>query len=407
KNMPTYKYRAKKGPQEIVEGTIEAQSQDEAVERLSASGLVPVRVEESLRESSAAKKPLDIKVGRVPGRSITLFSRQLSSLLKSGVSILDALSIIAEESTNKNFKNVVHYIHAQVRDGATFSSPLLKFPAIFSPLYVAMIRTGEDSGSLPAMLLRIAEYRVKEEELRARVRMALAYPILMALVGLGTIVFMFVFVMPRLLAIYVDLQQKLPIPTQILITITKALKQWGLWFAAFATVFVTLLVRHARTSIGRVAASAISLRLPFVGDFFRKSELARFALTLELLVRSGIPILHAIEVAIPVLNNEIIRNQLRISYRSLEQGGSFGKSLKASPEIPVFVSNLIIVGEQSGRLAEALAEIGVSYERDTEETLKMFATLLEPLMILVMGGIIGFVVMAMLLPIFEINLAAT
>ncbi|MDD5194409.1 MAG: type II secretion system F family protein [Candidatus Omnitrophica bacterium] len=405
--MPIYKYHAKKGPEEVVEGNIEAHSQDEAIEKLSQQGYLPLRIEQQEEKSTSVKVVSKREIGRVRGREITIVSRQLASLLKAGVSILNSLSIIAEQSENIHLRNLVYYIYNEVRQGATFSQPLSAFPKIFSPLYVAMVRTGEDSGSLPETLLRIAEYRFKEEEMMSRFRMAMAYPILMAIVGFGTIVFMFVFVMPRLMQIYLDVRQDLPVPTKILLGITKAVKQWGGWLAIGAVIVILLLRRQAKTKSVRLHLSQLKLRLPVFGEFALKQELARFCLTLELLIHSGIPILRAIEIAIPVLSNEVIKEQLRSSHKALEAGGSFGRSLKESKVFPLFMSNLLIVGEESGKLSDSLKEIGSSYERDTEEALKVFATLLEPLMILVMGLIVGFIVMAMLLPIFEINLLAT
>ncbi|MDD5583896.1 MAG: type II secretion system F family protein [Candidatus Omnitrophica bacterium] len=406
--MPNYKYRAKKGPQEVIEGTIEAHSQDEAIEKLSQQGYLPLNIEQQEEKPVQTKKIVTKKgIGRVRSREITLMTRQLASLLKSGVSILDALSIIAEQSESTHLRNLIYYIHDEVRQGATLSAPLSVFPKIFSPLYIAMIRTGEDGGALPQSLLRIAEYRAKEEQMLSRFRMAMAYPILMTAVGFGTIVFMFVFVLPRLTQIYLDMKQQLPLPTKILLFITRMMKQWGGWCAIAGAIIILLFSRQAKTEAMRIRISAFKLTLPIFRDFVLKAELARFSLTLELLIRSGIPILRAIEIAIPVLDNEVIKKHLRDSYAALERGGSFGRSLKESKFIPLFMSNLIIVGEESGRLAESLGEIGDSYERDTDDALKVFATLLEPLMILVMGLIVGFIVMAMLLPIFEINIIAS
>ncbi|MBU2221417.1 MAG: type II secretion system F family protein, partial [Candidatus Omnitrophica bacterium] len=167
---------------------------------------------------------------------------------------------------------------------------------------------------------------------------------------------------------------------------------------------VTLIRRQAQTDAGRLSISILKLRLPIFGKLMLKSELGRFCRTLELLIKSGVPILRAIHISIPVLGNEVIKLKFKKSYKDLEQGGSFGSSLKDSRVIPVFMSNLIIVGEQSGRLYEALAEVAGTYERDTDEAIKTMSSLLEPIMVLVMGLVVGFIVVAMLLPIFEINM---
>ena len=420
--MLTFKYRAKKG-QEIIEGTIEAQSEKEALERLGQSGILPIRIE--LRDEAPAfsvqQKPLPGKTtgsaiggsgpaiggaGRIRAKEITLFSRELASLLKSGVPILKSINIISEQSENRSLKAVLSHIHSSVKEGATFSASLIQYPRVFPPLYIALVRAGEDGGALPQALLRITEYRLRQEETLSRFRMAMAYPILMAVVGIGTIVFMFVFVMPRLSGMYMNLGQDLPLPTQMLISISAGLKQKGLLSLLGLSIAIAIMNRQLKTRAGRLSWSIFTLRLPLLGKFILKAELARFSRTLELLLENGITILKAIDISIPVLDNEMLKNQLKESYKSLEQGGSFGRSLKNSKFFPAFMSNLIIVGEESGKLYDALREVADSYECDTDEAMKIMGSLLEPLMILGMGLIVGFMVIAMLLPIFELNVMA-
>jgi len=403
--MSLYKYRAKKGPLDIVEGSIDAQSEKEAIEKISLLGYLPLRVEMADRsaQNNGTVSLVALK-DKVKSREITVFSRQLASLLRSGVPILTSLNIIAEQSESPNLKSILRNIHNTVKAGTPFSECLQQYPKVFSPLYLAMIRTGESSGVLPEVLLRIADHRAKEEEAISRFRMAMAYPILMAVVGAGTIIFMLTFVMPRLMNIFITMGQQLPLPTRILISISYGFKQWWLWVGL---ALVTLVIRRqAKTEAARAAISIFSLRLPLFGKFILKSELARFSRTLELLIKSGIPILRAINVAIPVVDNQVLSDKLKISYKELEQGGSFGRSLKSAKVFPLLMTNLIIVGEESGKLSDALGEVAATYERETDETIKVMTNLLEPLMILFMGLIVGFIVISMLLPIFEINMMA-
>jgi len=400
--MKVYKYRAKKGPKEVVEATVEAASEKEAIEKISQGGWLPVYVEEVNRPQAGQQSGLKPPVtGRIRPREVTIFSRELASLLKSGVPILNAINIILEQTDSRDFQAVLRSVYSAVKEGATFSGALKPYPKAFPSLYIAMIRAGEDSGILPDALLRIADYRLKQEEALSRFRMAMAYPLLMAVVGIGTIVFMLTFVMPRLMQIFVNMGQSLPLPTRILISISAFLKQW--WFWAIAAAVVLIIRRQSRTGPAKIFLSRAMLHMPIFGKFMLKAELSRFSRTMELLLKSGITILRAIEVAIPVIDNEIIKEQLKSSYKELEQGGSFGRSLKNSKIFPVFMTNLIIVGEESGKLTDALAEIAFSYERDTDEAMKVMMNLLEPLMILGIGLIVGFIVVAMMLPIFEIN----
>jgi type II secretory pathway component PulF len=402
--MATYKYRAKKGPTDIIEGTIDAQSETEAVEKISQLGFTPIQIEKQVLGFEPQGPGLNKSLFRVRVREITVFSRQLASLLKSGVPILNSLNIISEQSENPNFKLMLRDIHNAVKNGSTFSSTLSGYPNVFPPLYIAMIRIGEDTGKLSDVLLRIADYRQKEEEMFSRFRMALAYPMFMAFVGIATVVFMLTFVMPRLTGLFVNMGQELPLPTQILISVSNALRFSWFWIVLVLAIAIMIIKRELKTKTGKITFGALQLRLPLFGKFVLKAELARFARTLELLIRNGIPILRAIDIAVPVLDNEIIKKQLRQSYKELEQGGSFGRSLKSSKIFPLFMSNLISVGEASGEIDDALGEVASAYERDTDEAIRVMSSLLEPVMILGMGLIVGFIVVAMLLPVFQINI---
>jgi len=400
--MNVYRYRAKKGPQDIIEGRIEADSEREAVDKLSMMGYLPVQI----NEDKEPLKPLGVLVkqkARVKPSEITIFSRQLASLLRSGVPILNALNIIKEQA-NPGLRSTLGGIYSAIKEGAAFSWALGQYPNLFSPLYIAIVRSGEDSGALPEALLRLSDYRAKQEEFVSRLRMAMAYPSLMAFVGIATVAFMFTFVIPRLTRIFVNMEQSLPIPTRILISISANLRDNWFWILLCVAVVVLLVRRQSKTKTGRSALSRIYLSLPVLGKLILKSELARFCRTLELLIRAGIPILKAIDVSIPVLGNEVISEQLMLSHKELEQGGSFGKSLKQSGLFPLFMTNLIIVGEESGKLDEALGEVANTFERETDEAARIAVNLLEPALILVIGLIVGFIVVAMLLPVFEINI---
>jgi type II secretory pathway component PulF len=404
--MSIYKYIAKNGPQDIVKGEIEASSEKEAIEKISDIGYIPVSIEESKAHTKDAQQLPDRHVGRVRPRQVTVLSRQLSGLLRSGVPILPAIDIIRKQSESQSLMSVLYDIYVGVKDGTVFSSMLSKYPKIFPAIYIAMVRTGESSGTLPEALLRISEYRTKQDETVSRFKMAMIYPVIMGLVGLATIIFMLTFVMPRMMNIFINLGQDLPMPTLILIYISEALRKWWFFIVALLILVVSFFRKQLRTESGRLWLSLLQLRVPVFGATILKAELARFSRTLELLIKSGVSILKAIEIGIPVLENEAIKIELRRSRKELEHGGSFGRSLGSSKIFPLFMTNLIMVGEKSGRLDDALAEVANSYERDVDESIKMLAGLMEPLMILVMGLVVGFIVVAMLLPMFEINIMA-
>jgi general secretion pathway protein F len=399
--MSAYRYKAKKGPEDIIDGVIEASSEKEAIEKISAMGFVPVSLNEERHAETPEALPAQSR-GRVRQREITVTSRQLASLLKSGVPILASIRIIAQQTENRYLKFILEAVSAQVKEGAVFSESLSQFPKVFSPFFRAMVHSGEESGSLPQVLFRVAEYRRSQEEMLSRFRMAMAYPILMAVVGCATVIFMFTFVMPRLTGLFSSMGQALPAPTRVLIAVSSGIKAGWLPVVIFL-VFLVLILRSKAVN-SRASFGLLVMRLPLVGPIIVKMEISRFCRSLELLLKNGIPILKALEIATPIIANAALREQLKESWRQLEQGGSFGASLKESRIFPAFMSNLIIVGEESGKLDEALAEVAGVYERDTDEAIRVASNLLEPLMILALGLVLGFIVVAMMLPIFEMNL---
>ncbi len=419
--MPQFVYKAKKGPSDVVQGFIEAATQEEAVDKLSDMGLLPVFVEESKgpvvqkevpipqqktkEETPSAAKPKMNLFGRIKSSEITIFSRQLSSLLKAGVPILRALWIISEQSENPKFKAVLAHAQSEVQNGKPLSAVLSQYPKLFPPIYIAMVRTGEDSGSLQETLMRIAIYRQRQEEILSRVRTAMAYPALMAVTGIGTVIFMLTFVVPKLSTLFANMGSKLPLPTRILVMLSGFFHQkWLIGACALLIVGFTLFLRLSG-DLAKKLWSQWGLRIPIVKDFILKAELARFARTLELLIKSGIPILKSIEITAPVLKNTVLRGEFVKILADITGGGSLGKSMRQSSAFPLFMSNLVSVGEESGKLDEAMEEVANFYEKETDESIRIMTSLLEPLMILVMGAVVGFIVIAMLLPMFELNLA--
>jgi type IV pilus assembly protein PilC len=400
--MTLFRYVAKKGPEEAVEGTVEAATREDAVDLISRKGLFPVTVE------AASVGPERVAPGRSGGRvrsrDITVFSRQLGSLLRAGVPLLNALNVISEQTDSPGLRGILSGISEEVREGASLSSAMAEHPKIFPSSYLAVVRAGESSGTLEESLSRIADHRRKQEEILARVRTALVYPAFMLVVGLATMLFMVVFVMPRLTEMFEGLGQKLPLPTRMVVAVGNGIRDYGIWVIPIAAAILLVWRRQPKAEGGLPILDRLKLRLPLLGGFLLKVELARFCRTLEVLVRSGIPVLEALRTAGSVIRNGILREDLRTACEDVERGAPLGRSLRRSGRFPVFMTSLLGVGEESGRLDEALAEVASSYERDTDEAVGTSTSLLEPAMILVIGSIVGFVVLAMLLPIFEMDI---
>ncbi len=400
--MTTYVYRAKKNSAETVSGQILAHTQDEAIDLISQLGLLPVSIE--AKADSAQTQ--SVRYQKVKTKDICVFSRQLANLLKSGVSILRSLAILEEQTMQPYFKKVISNIAWGIKNGRSFSDCLSEYPLIFSPLYITMINAGEESGNIQEMLISISIYQQRQEEVLSKVRIALAYPILMAVVGVGTIYFILSFVLPKMASLFDNMGSQLPLPTKILLTISSILvKGWAVALIAILLIGLSI-KRWAQSAQGRLILSKVFLRLPLFGEIILKSELSRFCRTVVLLMKSGVPIVRSLQIAIPILSNEVIKAQLTKSKNDLTGGGSLGENLRQSSEIPPMMAHMIAIGEESGNLNEVFNEVATTYEQETDEKIKVMTTLFEPMMILVIGLIVGFIVFAMLLPIFQMDVFA-
>ncbi len=401
--MPIYEYRGKTKAGETAKGCIEARNPDEAVELISRQDILPVSVVERKRQGvSRPRQPHPI----LSFKETYLFTRQMSNLIKSGISILKALEIIKKQSPRSMLVFVIDDIRQGISDGRSFSDCLADHPKIFSSLYVAMVRVGEEGGNLRQILLTIADHQRTQHELLGKVRTALAYPVFMAGVGFLTIIFILTFVMPKISQLFINAGQHLPLPTQLLMTTSKILRQG--WFVILPLAFFLFFscIRWAQSRNGKRMLDRMLLRMPLIGPFLLNVELARFCRTLEILIHSGVPLLKALHVAVPTLTNELIRQDFLKIKIGLEAGNSLSKSFQDCRFIPAMIVSLITVGEESGLLEDTLHDIADNYEQEVSDAVKVFTSILEPLMILVVGAIVGFIVIAMLLPIFQMDVLA-
>ena len=401
--MTTFVYKAKKSNAETVSGQITAQSQEEAIELINQLGFLPISVQPQTDEGPA----VDLAQPRkVKSKTIYLFSRQLANLLKSGVSILRALAIIEEQTQDRYFRRVIANIRWGIKNGKSLSECLSLFPHIFSNLYVAMIHAGEESSNLQKMFVSISQYQRRQEEILSKVRTAMAYPIFMGVMGLATVYFILTFVLPKMSGLFESLGDTIPLPTLMLLGLSRFLHEAGIWIFLFILIVAFSFMQWLHTRKGSFISSQFLLKLPLFGEIILKTELARFCRTLVLLSRSGASIVKALQITIPMLSNDLLKLHLEKCKEDLMAGGLLGESIKESGQIPAMMGHLISVGEESGNLDEVLEEIAETYEAETDEKIKLMTTLLEPMMILAVGLIIGFIVFAMLLPIFEINVLA-
>jgi type IV pilus assembly protein PilC len=398
--MPTYIYKAKDGPGKAVERELIAESKESAVARIEAMGMIPIWVRPKGRGHAAVLRPSQRGIRR---GEVSVFTRQLASMIRSGVPILRALDTIEGQTESRRLQAVIGDLGAAIRDGSMLSEGMRLYPKLFPELYVNMVESGESGGVLDTMLFRLAEAREAEEENRRKVQAAMAYPVLVAVVGALTIFVLLSFFMPRVMSLF-DGYDDLPLVTQILLESSSLCARCWYWLVlGVASVFVVL-QRIVAMDRGRTLVDGWKLRIPALGNFLRDVDLGRFARTFALLVDSGVSIDRVLRLSANSIHNAVLRREVEtIRARTVQQGMTLSDGMKASPLFPPFVGNMVAVGEETGRIDESLNEVARFYEGAVERKSRMATSLVEPVLLLVVGGVVGFIVFAMLLPIFEIG----
>lgn len=404
--MPRYVYRAKDAGLNLVQGTIEAESETAAIARLGSEGVFPIVLSEAGAEQQTPTTTSTPARHRVPPRILAYMSRQLADLLTGGLSLFNALSLLAQQTEHKALRGVIADVANSVREGQPFSESLARHPAVFSPLYLNMVRAGEAGGGLDAVLVRLADLLEGESELKSRVASALIYPMVVLCIGLASILFLLVYVVPRLMVLFVETGQLLPLPTRILLAISGALTQgWWLWLLGIAGG-AWMLRTFRRSPSGQAMLDRLVLRLPLAGVLSRKLQTARFTRNLGVMVGQGVSMMQALEVANSTMSNVALRQAIDGVSEAVRGGENLANALTATGEFSPFVTNMVAVGEESGTLETALLKVAGSYEREADRALKAFTTMLEPLLIVLVGLVVMFIVISILLPIFQIGLAA-
>lgn len=399
--MPVFIYKAKAGPGKIKEGSIVAESKEAVISELVRDGYFPISVSEEAKPKPRLISPKT----RISQKDVGVFTRQLADLLLGGLTLYQALDTLVKQTGNRSFSHLIMEARDEIKEGNSLSDTLQKYPKVFSPLYINMVRSGESSGALETVLVRLAEFSEKEQELRARVKGALLYPLFLASFGVVTIIVLVTFVVPRLGAVFSDFGQELPLPTRILIGISHFIGSWWWLILVIIISAVFIIKQQQRTKEGRLLFDKWKLQLPLTGRLILTGELARFSRTLSTLLESGIPVLRALEIVTNIVDNSVIRKELSGVYTAISKGASLGSSLEKISYFPILMTNMIKVGEKGGMIEKSLVKIAETYDREIDKATSTFTTLLEPILILTLGLVVGVIVVSMLLPIFNINLA--
>ncbi|HUG37843.1 MAG TPA: type II secretion system F family protein [Candidatus Limnocylindrales bacterium] len=403
--MPVYVYRAADRGGRTIDGVMDAPDSRAVVERLQRDAYYPIKVAVQGEERTAFGLTLPVGRGRrVAGKDLVELTQQLASLLEAGVPLDRALGILEELTSHTRLREITADLLASVRGGSSLSDALARHhPRPFSRLYINMVRAGEKGGFLEATLKRLGEFLRESQEFRETVVSATIYPALLTVVGAGAVVFLMTFVIPRFGEIFKDLGQDLPLVTQILLTASGAIRTYW-WVIALAGLSGLLAVRLTLSSAGgRIGLDRLILSLPLVGDIVRKAEVARFARVLGTLLRSGVPVVSALSVIREMIGNQIMAAAVDQLGEGVKRGAGLSTPMGEAGVFPPLARHLVRIGEETGRLEEMLLRVADSFEADVRKAVRRLTSLLEPTIILVMGLLVGFIVVAMLLAIFSIS----
>jgi general secretion pathway protein F len=398
--MAAFYFRAVTPDGKLRTGTLSGASEREVARELRRQGLIPVYVGSEPKKGFALRLPAWHRGRR---RDVLFFTQELATLLGAGVPLDRALAITSELTERTEFRLVVQDVLRILKGGKSVADSLAAHPEYFSELYVNIVRAGEASGALAPVFERLAEFERTRDELRNYILSSMIYPALLVVVGLASITLMLYFVVPRFAQVFEESRLRMPAATQILLEASNLLKRFG-WIV-FASVGAVLagLRAYIRTPAGRWWWDGLRLRLPLLGEALRRAETARFARAMETLVANGVPLVQSLNIAARILGNQRIARALEAVAQGVKRGEGIAGPLRKSGHFPALAAHLLSVGEETGRLDQMFGRMAEIYENDTRTAIRRFTTLFEPLVILVMGVMVGILVLSMLLAITSIN----
>jgi general secretion pathway protein F len=403
--LAVYEYKGVTVAGKAVSGIVDADNPRLARQRLRSDGIFPTEVLEEKAPKSKLSKEVSFQqlLQRISRKDIALMTRQLATLLKSGLPLVSSLNAMADQVENPKLTKILTQVRERVNEGSSLAAALQEFPRIFPPLYTNMISAGEASGALELVLLRLADYSESQVRIMNRIRSAMIYPAVMTLVCIAITSILLTFVVPKFVSIFQELKQTLPLPTRVLIGTSNFVRSWWYLILLAVGVAVFLLLRYKATPRGRKLYDRLLLRMPVFGKLVLMGVIIRFSRTLSTLLSSGVPLLQAMDIISRVVNNSIFEEAISSAKESVTEGASLSQPLKQSGIFPPIVIHMVASGEQSGQLEDMLSKVADIYEGEAETMASTLTSLLEPLLILFMAVIVAFIVISILLPLLEMN----
>jgi type IV pilus assembly protein PilC len=393
--MPVFAYSARAASGELTTGEIDLPTRDEVVGFLVRQRLRPVSV-------NAKSKEINITFGTgIKTREVVIFTRQFATMINSGLPLVQSLTILAEQTENKNFSTIITAVLNDIQAGMTLADGMRKHPKVFTELYVNMVAAGEAGGILDIILLRLAQFMEKNDALVRKIKGAMTYPaVMLTVVILATTILLWK-VVPVFATIFLEAGLDLPAPTRFVLAISSFLQNYIFFMVLGIVAFVFAIRRWYKTDVGQLAIDRFLLRMPVLGDMLRKSAVSRFTRTLGTLVSSGVSILEGLQITARTSGNRVIHDAVMASRASIASGATISEPLKASGVFPPMVVQMINVGEQTGGLDDMLSKIADFYDDEVDAAVSALTSILEPIMIVVMGVVIGGMVVAMYMPMFD------
>jgi type IV pilus assembly protein PilC len=416
--MATFQYIALDSKGEQTTGTVDSNSEAEAINQLRGQGLYPTQIVEAgkgklnVQKGKAAKGKKKAKArtgGRVKPKNLMIFTRQLATLIDSGLPLLRGLTVLAKQEPNPVLRGTINHLADSVQGGSTFSEGLAQHPRIFNKLYVNMVKAGELGGVLEVVLTRLAEYQEKAHKLKNKIVSAMVYPIIVMFIAVAILVFLMLFIVPKFKEMFAEMEgAELPMISRIVFNTSDFMirNPYGLpnavWIFLVVMGFVFLFNIWGRTKGGRKAIDTMKLKIPIIGDIQRKTAIARFSRTLGTLVTSGVPILQALNITRDTAGNVVVSGAIDQVHEAVKEGESIVTPLQGSGVFPAMVISMVDVGEETGQLPEMLLKIADVYDDEVDNAVSALTSILEPVMIVILAMVVGSVVFALFLPLIKI-----
>ena len=400
--MPGFEYKAVTADGKVIHGALEGSDRNQVVEQLHALGQIPIRIDETDRKT-VRKRSRPLRNRRITDDQIAVATRELGTLLRAGIPLDRALGILISLAEGGRLTEVLGNVHERIKGGASLADAIENQQRVFSPFYINLLRAGEAGGALDTVLLRLAEHMEESKQVRDALMSALIYPAILVFVAVLSIFVLLGYVVPQFTELFEGSGQMLPLPTRITIGIGEGLKQYGWVLLALIAAAVWGIRRQLRVPRMRYRWHARLLRMPIAGTIIIRVEVARFARTLGTLLNNGVPLLKALGIVKDSVGNQVLADGIVEVAGSLKEGQSLATPLAEAAQFPPFAVHMIRIGEESGRLEELLMQVAEIYDRETQTAIKRALTLLEPVLILVLGVIIAAVIISILVAILGIN----